>query len=144
MKRLVSALIALVLVLVSGLGWAAMPQSAAAAQWQGFTLTQSPLLAVEQYRNRVDDKLATEFGKKIDLNNTNVRAFRDYPGMYPTLARLIVENAPFQAVEDVFDLPGLTERQKDVLQSNLKNFTVTAPEDALVEGGDRFNNGIYR
>ena len=38
----------------------------------------------KELRNKADDKLDTEFGKKIDLNNTNVRAFQRYPGMYPT------------------------------------------------------------
>jgi photosystem II PsbU protein len=64
--------------------------------------------------------------------------------MYPTLARMIARNAPFDSVEDVLKMPGLTERQKDILRANLDYFTVTSPEDALVEGADRFNNGIYR
>jgi photosystem II PsbU protein len=95
-------------------------------------------------RNAVDDKLGTEFGKKIDLNNTNVRAFRQFPGLYPTLAGLVVDNAPYKEVDDILNLPGLTDRQKQTLKDNFKNFTVTDPENALVEGGDRFNNGIYK
>jgi photosystem II PsbU protein len=85
-----------------------------------------------------------ELGRKLDLNNTNVRAFTQYPGMYPTLARMIVKNAPFDEVEDVLNMPNLTDRQKEILQANLDKFTVTQPDDAFVEGGDRFNNGIYR
>jgi photosystem II PsbU protein len=139
MRRLVGMIVALVLI-VGSLGWLG-PQSAMAANLSTVSFTASPVLAV---RNVMDDKLSTEFGKKIDLNNTNVRAFMDYPGLYPTLARVILKNSPFESVEDVLDMPGLTDRQKDVLKANLDNFTVTAPEDALVEGGDRFNNGIYR
>ena len=141
MKRLVSMVMMLVLMVgcLVGLG---QTQSAMAANLSnlGFNAT-SPVLAV---RNVMDDKLGTEFGKKIDLNNTNVRAFMNYPGLYPTLARAIVAHAPYEDVKDVLSIPGLTDRQKDVLQANLDKFTVTPPEDALVEGGDRFNNGIYR
>ncbi|MDX2213289.1 MAG: photosystem II complex extrinsic protein PsbU [Oculatellaceae cyanobacterium bins.114] len=142
MKRLVGALMALgLLVVVSTLGWFGLPQPAIAANWNALTFGQSTLVVAEA-RYNVGEKLAT--GNKIDLNNTNVRTFRDYPGMYPTLARMILKYAPFDTVEDVLDMPGLTDRQKEILQANLDNFVATSPEDALVEGGDRFNNGIYR
>lgn len=141
MKRLVS-LVAVLALFVGSLGWLGLPQNAIAA---GFTdMMGSPVLAVGvTYRNAVDQKLATEFGEKIDLNNTNVRAFRNYRGMYPTLARIIVENAPYEKVEEVFDIPGLSERQKDILQANVDNFAVTPPTPDLVEGDDRINNGLY-
>ncbi|MBW4551483.1 MAG: photosystem II complex extrinsic protein PsbU [Aphanocapsa sp. GSE-SYN-MK-11-07L] len=104
------------------------------------------LLAVEEVdlTNVVDEKLGSAYGKKIDLNNTNITAFSQYRGLYPTLARLIVQNAPYEKVDDVFDLPGLSDRQKELLEANADNFTVTSVEEALVEGGDRFNNGVYK
>jgi len=102
------------------------------------------LLAERPLRNAVDAKLSTEYGSKLDLNNTNVQNFRKYPGLYPTLAGKIVQNAPFNRVEDVLDMPGLTEKQVEVLKDNLDNFTVTVPDPALVEGADRFNNGVYK
>lgn len=92
--------------------------------------------------NKMDAKLASPFGQKLDLNNTNVNGFSRYPGLYPTLARLIVANAPYQKVDDVLAIPNLTERQKEVLKANLDNFAVTEPEVML--GWDRINNGIYR
>ncbi len=95
-------------------------------------------------RNKADDKLDTEFGKKIDLNNTNVRAFQRYPGMYPTLAKAIIQNAPYNQVEDVLKIIGLSDRQKEILQGNLDNFTVTESDSVFNEGDDRYNNGIYR
>lgn len=98
----------------------------------------------KELRNKADDKLDTEFGKKIDLNNTNVRAFQRYPGMYPTLAKAIIQNAPYSQVEDVLKILGLSDRQKDTLQSNLDNFTVTESDSVFNEGDDRYNNGIYR
>lgn len=135
MKRLVSVL-AVVLVLLGG--WLSGSQMAIATP-QNSVLTL-PVLAV---RNAADDLLG-ERGAKIDLNNTNVRAFTQYPGMYPTLARMIVKYAPFESVEDVLNMPDLSDRQKEVLRSNFDNFTVSDPSEVFTEGGDRFNNGIYR
>jgi photosystem II PsbU protein len=135
MKRLVSVLAVLLLLLG---GWLGAPQQANAAHLDAL-LTQ-PVLAV---RNVADDKLG-ELGSKIDLNNTNVRAFTRYPGMYPTLARMIVKYAPFESVEDLLNMPDLSDRQKDILRANFDNFTVSEPSDVFTEGGDRFNNGIYR
>ncbi|MCS7226039.1 MAG: photosystem II complex extrinsic protein PsbU [Gloeomargarita sp. SKYB31] len=118
--------------------------------WLGVTLAfwwglSQPLWAAETPSvglNPVDAKLATSYGKKIDLNNANVTAFRKLRGMYPTIAKLIVANAPYDKVEDVLNIPGLTEQQKEILRSHLDKFTVTEPETALVI--DRINNGIYR
>jgi photosystem II PsbU protein len=139
MKRLVGVLVVMSLV-VGCLGWLVLPQPAMAARLGNLTLNASPVVA--EVRNSVEDKLG-EVGRKIDLNNSNVRAFTRYPGMYPTLAGMIVRNAPFESVEDVFNMPGLTERQKEILQANLDYFTVTPAASALTEGGDRYNNGIY-
>lgn len=143
MKRLVGVLM-MVALLVGCLGWLGLPQPAAAATL-GSSMFSVPslVLVAQEPRNLVDDKLATEFGEKIDLNNTNVRAFTKYPGLYPTLASMIVKNAPFNTIDDVLDMPGLTDRQKGVLKDNLDNFTISDAEAALTEGGDRFNNGIY-
>jgi photosystem II PsbU protein len=150
MKRLVR-LLAVLGLLVGCLGWLGIPQNAMASPIPfGFeaslsnVMQSSPLLLADvTLRNAADDKLATEFGKKIDLNNTHVRAFRQYPGMYPTLAGKIVQNAPYEDVEDVLDIPGLSERQKQLLQANLDKFTVTEVDPTFVEGGDRYNPGVY-
>lgn len=146
MKRLMRLLTTLSL-LVGCLGWFGVPQHAIAADLSSVTLRPVPILAVEETtirRNRADEKLGTEFGKKIDLNNTNVRAFQKYPGMYPNLARKIIKNAPYKNVEDVLEIEGLSDRQKELLQANLDNFAVTDAESAFTEGDDRYNNGIYR
>jgi photosystem II PsbU protein len=124
-------------------GWLGTTQIAQATSFSNFTWSQVSILGVER-QNRADKKLATEFGKKLDLNNTNIRAFQDFPGLYPTLAKKIIENAPYKSVEDVLNLPGLSERQKKTLQANLGNFTATEAESVFNEGADRFNNGIYR
>ena len=146
MKRLIRLLTMLSL-LVGLLGWLGVSQPALAANASNFTWRAVPILAVESQatlRNRADAKLATEFGKKIDLNNTNVRSFQKYPGLYPTLAKKIIANAPYENVEDVLSIEGLSDRQKEILQANLDNFAVTEVESAFTEGDDRYNNGIYR
>ncbi|HEY9623245.1 MAG TPA: photosystem II complex extrinsic protein PsbU [Crinalium sp.] len=142
MKRLIGALMALGIILAAGLGWLGMPQQAMAANL-GLALNESPLLAVEVTRSSLQTENMAS-AAKLDVNNTNVRAFRDYPGLYPTLARLIVKYAPYEEVKDVLKIPGLNDRQKEILQANLDKFIINPPNDALVEGGDRFNNGIYR
>jgi photosystem II PsbU protein len=123
------------------------PQTVHAATFKGITFQSVPVLAVEETQarqNRADERLAEVYGERIDLNNTNVRAFQRYPGFYPTLARKLIANAPYKNVEDVLDLDGLSSRQKDLLQSNLDKFTVTNREAVFNEGDDRINNGIYR
>jgi photosystem II PsbU protein len=116
---------------------------AMAANWSSSMVLAAAPATDEIIRNSADTKLGTEFGKKIDLNNTNVRAFRKYPGLYPSLARKVVDNAPYKSVDDVLNIPGLSEKQKEMLQSNLDNFTLTTTDDTFTEGGDRYNNGYY-
>ncbi|MBE9064552.1 photosystem II complex extrinsic protein PsbU [cf. Phormidesmis sp. LEGE 11477] len=95
-------------------------------------------------RNSIDDKLATAYGSKIDVNNTNIAAFRKHRGLYPTIAGKVVSNAPYDSVEDILDIPDLRQVEKDRLQQNIDIFTISAPDPALVEGADRFNNGVYK
>jgi photosystem II PsbU protein len=147
MKQFLRLLTVFALV-VGTMGWFGLSESAMAANLNGLvgmrSFSPAPILAVEELRNVMEDKMATEFGQKIDLNNTNLRAFRQYQGMYPNLASIIVKNAPYESVDDVLEIPGLSDRQIDLLEANLDNFTVTDVEQALVEGDDRINNGIYR
>ncbi len=144
MKRL-GRWLGVVSLLISCLGLLGWNQTALAAS----SLQPAPVLAAQSpvsegvLRNRVADKIG-ESGKKIDLNNANVNAFVRYRGLYPTLARVVVKNAPYENVEDVLSIGGLSDHQKQVLQANLDNFIVTDVEQALVEGGDRYNNGIYK
>lgn len=140
----------ILLILVSCWGLVGTSSSATALAMPNISFhTSVPILAkvelpTKELRNKADAKLDTEFGKKIDLNNTNVRAFQRYPGMYPTLAKAIIQNAPYNQVEDVLQIIGLSDRQKEILQANLDNFTVTEFDSVFNEGDDRYNNGIYR
>ncbi|WP_377473494.1 MAG: photosystem II complex extrinsic protein PsbU [Microcoleus anatoxicus] len=143
MKRL-GRLLAILGLVLGCFAWAG-DQSAIAASLSSLVLPSSSLIAVEAptRTNRADEKLATEFGKKLDLNNSGVRYFREYPGLYPTLARLIIKNAPYEKVEDVLKISDLTEAQKKLLQANLDKFTVTDVESVFIEGDNRLNNGLY-
>ncbi|MGD1942156.1 MAG: photosystem II complex extrinsic protein PsbU [Leptolyngbyaceae cyanobacterium] len=139
MKRLLLGLVLTLGVLSTCLGWQVRPAAAAT----GVNLEYTPVLA-EELRNAVDDKLSTEYCSKLDLNNANVQAFVKYKGMYPTIAGKILKNAPFESVEDVLGISGLSDRERDIIKANLDSFTVTRPDPALVEGADRYNNGVYR
>lgn len=134
MKRLFGLVAALVMLVSAWGGWL-LPQSAVASP--------AAVLAAD-FRNAVDDKLSTDFGSKIDLNNTNINAFTKYRGLYPTIARKLVKNSPYDTVEDALKLPIWSDQELERLRANVENFTVSAPDPALVEGGDRFNNGAYK
>ena len=122
MKRFARLLVVFSLCLACLVG---VSQQAMAATWHSSMVLASSPATGEEIRNSADSKLSTEFGKKIDLNNTNVRAFRKYPGLYPTLARKVVDNAPYKSVEDVLSIAGLSEKQKEMLNANLDKFTLT-------------------
>jgi photosystem II PsbU protein len=122
---------------------AGIAEQAMAANWNSGTIFAAAPSTEEVIVNSADSKLGTEFGKKIDLNNTNVRAFRKYPGLYPSLARKVVDNAPYKSVQDVLNIPGLSAKQKETLNANLDKFTLTTVDDTFTEGGDRYNNGYY-
>jgi photosystem II PsbU protein len=148
MKRLFRWLSALSLI-VGCLGWFGTPTALAAPGLQLTPMVNAPVVlasavAEGDLRNKVSDKMTTSYGKKLDLNNTNMNSFRDFQGMYPTLATLIIKNAPYESVDDVLNIAGLNEKQLETLRANLDNFTVTEVEEALVEGNDRINNGVYR
>ena len=79
---------------------------------------------------------------KIDLNNANIRAYLKLPGMYPTAAGIVVGNGPYKTVSEIFNIPGLTAKQKEVLKKYESKFVVFPEEAAYVI--DKFNNGLYR
>ncbi len=120
---------------------------AQAANFDAFAFNKTPIFAVDSsrvLRNRADDTLADVYGEKIDLNNTSIGAFQKYRGFYPTLATKIVDCAPYNNVEEVLNIEGLSESQKQRLQDNLINFTVNPSEEIFNDGDERINNGIYR
>jgi len=95
-----------------------------------------------EIRNVADDKIAEREGK-VDINNSSVRRFQQFPGMYPTMAGKIVLGGPYSDVDEVLNLD-LSERQRELFAKYRDNFTVTPPSIALNEGDDRINDGQYR
>jgi photosystem II PsbU protein len=79
---------------------------------------------------------------KIDLNNANINAFLQVRGAYPTLAHIIIDNSPYQSFNDVLNIPGLTEEQKELLVANADKFSLKKPDQSL--GRERINNANYR
>ncbi len=80
--------------------------------------------------------------EKIDLNNANIYNFRRIKGMYPTLGRIIIEHAPYASLEDVLNIPGLTEAQKQIIKDNAEQFALYKPDSSM--NRERINNANYR
>ncbi len=147
MRQALSVFVTVSILVGSLLFGSAQPVSALPLNEMGAALSGSALVANaggRELRNSVDDKLATEYGNKIDVNNTNIASFRKFRGLYPTIAGKVVSNAPYDSVEDVLNINGLSEVERDRLQKNMDIFTISDPDPALVEGADRFNNGVYK
>ena len=79
---------------------------------------------------------------KVDLNNANVQAYRQFPGMYPTAAGQIATHGPYKQVSDIYNIPGLDEKVKAIMKKYESNFVVLPANEAYFI--DRINNGMYR
>ncbi len=79
---------------------------------------------------------------KIDLNNSNINTFRQVRGMYPTLGRIIIDNAPYESLDDVLNIAGLSDSQKELIKANANQFTLKKPDESM--GRERINNANYR
>ena len=135
MKRFIGILTA-ILVIIGSWGFA----GAATAGESLFTVQSSTLLA---RINTADAKRQELIKGKLDLNNSHVREFRKLRGFYPSLASKIIQNAPYESVEDVLEIPGLSDSQIERLQANLDEFFVTEMDPSMNAGGDRYNPGVY-
>ncbi len=136
MKRFVGILAALLLIIGS---WGFTPM-AQASEMGLFTVRSTPILA---RINTADAKRKELIKGKLDLNNSDVREFRKLRGFYPNLASKIIQNAPYNNVEDVLEIPGLSASQAERLQANLDEFFVTDVNASMNAGGDRYNPGLY-
>lgn len=134
MKRFIGILTA-ILVIVGSWGFA----GAATAGESLFTVHSTLLARI----NTADAKRQELIRGKLDLNNSDVREFRKLRGFYPSLASKIIQNAPYENVEDVLEIPGLSDSQIERLQANLDEFFVTEMDPSMNAGGDRYNPGLY-
>ena len=78
----------------------------------------------------------------VDINNANVRVYIKMPGMYPSAAGKIASNGPYKSVGDIYNIPGLTSAEKEVMKKYESRFVTKAPAADYVI--DRINNGLYR
>lgn len=135
MKKFIGILAALLLVVGSwGFG--------GTAQANEDLLISQPSTLIARV-NTADAKRQELIKGKLDLNNSDVREFRRLRGFYPSLASKIIQNAPYEEVEDVLEIPGLSDSQLERLQANLDEFFVTDMEASMNAGGDRYNPGLY-
>ena len=111
--------------------------NAAAVAVAGFAAA-APANAIRDY-----DKVGYLGGGQIvDINNANVRSYLKMPGLYPNVAGKIASNGPYKTVSDVYNIPGLTGAEKDLIKKYENRFTAFAPSADYVI--DRINNGLYR
>jgi len=78
----------------------------------------------------------------VDINNANVRVYLKMPGLYPTVAGKIVSNGPYKSVGDVYNIPGLSGPEKELIKKYESRFTALPPQADYVI--DIVNNGLYR
>lgn len=143
MRRLLRSFAVVCVLSLSLLGWLGNSPKALAANVTQVVQNSPLFLAEVTVRNPLEDKFY-EIGSKIDLNNTNIRSFRELQGFYPNLASKIIKYAPYEKVEDVLNIPGLSQTQKARLEANLDKFSATEPLPDLIEGDDRINKGYYK
>lgn len=79
-------------------------------------------------------------GEIVDINNANIRVYLKMPGLYPNVAGKLVKNTPYKSVADIYNIPGLTGPEKDVLKKYESRFVTKEPSADFVI--DRFNNGL--
>lgn len=80
----------------------------------------------------------------VDINNANIRVYTRFPGMYPTIAGLVVKNVPYNSVEEVETKIGdkFTPEMKAVWDKYKNKFVALKGAPEYQE--DIWNNGLYR
>jgi photosystem II PsbU protein len=79
-------------------------------------------------------------GEIVDINNANIRVYLKMPGLYPTVAGKLVTNSPYKSVADIYNIPGLTGPEKEIMKKYEARFVTKTPSADFVI--DRFNNGL--
>ncbi|OLP82291.1 Photosystem II 12 kDa extrinsic protein, chloroplastic [Symbiodinium microadriaticum] len=79
---------------------------------------------------------------KVDINNANIQAYRQFPGMFPTIAGLIGTHGPYSQVSDIYNIPGMDDKLKNIAKKYEGNLVCLPASPAYFI--DRINNGLYR
>eukprot|EP00930_Biecheleria_cincta_P069353 TRINITY_DN570_c0_g1_i4.p1 TRINITY_DN570_c0_g1~~TRINITY_DN570_c0_g1_i4.p1 ORF type:complete len:194 (-),score=57.67 TRINITY_DN570_c0_g1_i4:115-696(-) len=79
---------------------------------------------------------------KVDINNANVQAYKQFPGFFPTAAGVIATHGPYKEVKEIFDIPNVDPRVTAVFKKYEQNLVCLPANPAYFI--DRVNNGLYR
>merc|ERR1712174_2582 len=66
-------------------------------------------------------------GNVVDVNNANIRVYLKMPGLYPNVAGKIASNGPYKSVGDLYQIPGLSQAEKDLIKKYEPRFTAQPP-----------------
>ena len=67
----------------------------------------------------------------LDVNNSPVADYMQYPGLYPTVAGKVASHGPYKNVKDVYSAAGLTSEEKKRLQKYERYLVVAEPNPLL-------------
>jgi len=79
---------------------------------------------------------------KVDINNANVQAYRQFPGFFPTAAGIIATHGPYEKVGDLYNIPNLDPKIVEIFKKYEGNLVCNPASPAYFI--DRINNGLYR
>mmetsp|Transcript_2745 Transcript_2745/g.5643 ORF Transcript_2745/g.5643 Transcript_2745/m.5643 type:complete len:151 (+) Transcript_2745:79-531(+) len=79
----------------------------------------------------VDGQQAT--GGKIDLNSAYVTDYKQFRGLYPTIAGKIASHGPYKNVKEVYKMAKINDNERKILQRYEKEFTVLPPGRLFIE-----------
>lgn len=109
---------------------------AAAAAAAGLALSPLAANAIRDYEN-----IGYLGGSEVvDVNNANVRVYLKMPGLYPTVAGKIASHGPYSSVGDLYNIPGLSGKEKELIKKYESRFTAQKPAADYVI--DKINNGL--
>ncbi|MEM6502875.1 MAG: photosystem II complex extrinsic protein PsbU [Cyanobacteria bacterium P01_C01_bin.89] len=145
MKWFLRLFVVVSLCVTSWVGFGSHPAMAGHLNLTNFTWNSASMV-MGAVNGEADSELAKIYGETIDLNNTNISSYKEYRGLYPTLAKKLIANGPYESVEDILSVPGLSDRQKSTLTKYIEEglFSVSPTSVVFTQGDDRINNGVYK
>ena len=78
------------------------------------SVTVAPLAGTPQDNEIVKEQ--RQVPDKLDINNSAVADYMQYPGMYPNIGGKIANNGPYASVKDVYKLKILTKAEQDTIK----------------------------
>jgi len=79
---------------------------------------------------------------KVDINNANIAAYRQFPQFYPNACGWIATHGPWEKVSDMLNDPEMPDIYKPIIQKYEKNLVAFPASPAYFI--DRINNAMYR